>query len=78
MFVLAALAFAAPRMRTGVLALMSFALCVLIECGQTLWSGLGSNAVGKLVLGAVFDPTDMLAYATGTIIAGIALECRSQ
>jgi uncharacterized protein DUF2809 len=51
----------------------SFAVCTLIEVGQTLWSGLAGTAVGELVLGTVFDPIDLLAYAVGTVIAGMAL-----
>lgn len=73
MFVLAVLTFAAPRLRMRVLAPTSFAVCTLVELGQTLWSGLEGTAVGEFVLGAVFDPIDLLAYAVGTVIAGTAL-----
>jgi hypothetical protein len=73
MLVLAGLTFAAPRLRMRVLAPTSFAACTLVELGQTLWSGLAGTAVGEFVLGAVFDPIDLLAYALGTAIAGIAL-----
>jgi hypothetical protein len=73
MFVLAGLVFAAPRLRMRVLVPTSFAACTLIEVGQTLWSGLAGTAVGELVLGTVFDPIDLLAYAVGTVIAGMAL-----
>ena len=73
MFVLAVLTFAVPRLRMRVLAPTSFAVCTLVELGQTVWSGLDGTAVGEFVLGAVFDPIDLLAYAVGTVIAGIAL-----
>jgi hypothetical protein len=73
MFVLAVLIFAVPRLRMRVLAPTNFAVCTLVELGQTLWSGLEGTAVGEFVLGAVFDPIDLLAYAFGTVIAGIAL-----
>jgi hypothetical protein len=75
-FVLAALTFAVPRSRMRVLAPTSFAVCALVELGQTLWSGLAGTAVGEFVLGAVFDPIDLLAYAFGTVLAGIALAHR--
>jgi hypothetical protein len=73
MFVLAAITFAAPRRRMRVLAPTSLAACALVEVGQTLWSGLEGTAVGEFVLGAVFDPIDLLAYAVGTVVAGMAL-----
>jgi len=73
MFVLAMLTFAVPLLRMRVLAPMSLVVCTLVEVGQTLWSGLGGTAVGEFVLGAVFDPIDLIAYAVGTVIAGMAL-----
>ena len=73
MVVLAVLACVAPQLRMRVLAPIGFAVCVLVELGQTMWPGLAGTAIGEFVLGSVFDPVDVLAYAVGTLLAATAL-----
>ena len=55
------------RARICVRAATTFAIAAAIEVGQTLWHV--DNLAGDLVLGATFDPWDLLAYAIGTAIA---------
>jgi hypothetical protein len=43
-------------------AIVTMALALAIELGQTVWSG-------GLLLGAVFDPWDVAAYAVGVAVA---------
>lgn len=47
-----------------------FAFACLIEIGQYFhlasWLGLAPHSWGEIILGATFDPKDLLAYALGT------------
>lgn len=59
---------AALTARRTVRAAIAFSIALVIELTQSLHDGLGGLA-GELVLGASFDPWDLVAYAAGIAIA---------
>ena len=55
------------RARPATRAAATFAIALVIEAGQLVWHA--RSTAGQLLVGAHFDPLDMLAYAIGTAIA---------
>ena len=55
------------RARPWVRAVATLGIAIAIELGQTVWRG--ESLAGELLLGATFDPWDLLAYAIGTALA---------
>ena len=58
------------RRRTRIVATLAIAMS--IELGQLVWHFRGSQGgVGAFVLGSVFDPWDVVAYAVGTVVGSM-------
>jgi hypothetical protein len=55
------------RARPAARAVATFAIALAIEAGQLVWHA--RSTAGQLLVGAHFDPWDVLAYAIGTAIA---------
>jgi hypothetical protein len=67
LLVYALLGLAVARVRAGIRAAITYAIAVAIEVGQTVWQA--TSFAGELVLGSVFDPWDLVAYAIGVGLA---------
>ena len=46
----------------------ALSVAVAVELGQIVWSPLGRSGAGALVIGSVFDPWDLAAYAAGVAV----------
>ena len=55
------------RASIAVRALVTFAIALAIELGQTVWQA--DSMAGELLIGSTFDPWDLVAYAIGVAIA---------
>ena len=72
MVVYAALLAAFPRWRTRAHVFACLGITTAVELGQLVWYSVGRTTAGALVLGSVFDPIDLAAYAAGTALAAFA------
>ncbi len=65
----------APRSPLRVRAIVAIGFCFAVELSQlynTPWlDSLRHTTIGLLTLGTGFDPRDLLAYATGVLIAAL-------